>query len=133
MTGAESGTVIYLDTHVVAWLYAGLTECLSKKAVELIENNDLYISPMVMLELQYLKEIGRLNAEPALMCENLAGSIGLQICDRPFLQIITEAMTISWTRDPFDRVIIANANIGNTQLLTKDKTILENYPAAVWL
>jgi len=124
--------MIYLDTHVVVWLYAGLLERLSTKAVELIENNALYISPMVMLELQYLKEIERINAEPALMCENLAGSIDLQICSKPLLQIITEAMTITWTRDPFDRIIIANASAGNGKLLTKDETILRNSSNAVW-
>jgi PIN domain nuclease of toxin-antitoxin system len=92
--------MIYLDTHVVVWLYAGLTECLSPKAVDLIENNDLYISPMVMLELQYLREIERITAEPALMCENLASSIGLQICDRPFLRIsenLDSCFGVIWT------------------------------------
>lgn len=132
MTGAENGIMIYLDTHVVIWLYAGLKDAFSPKAVELIESEDLYISPMVMLEVQYLKEIGRISAEPALICENLAGSIGLQICGRPFLQVVTEAMTITWTRDPFDRIIAASANWADARLLTKDETILKNFPNAVW-
>ncbi len=46
--------VIYLDTHVVVWLFSGRTELLSSRAVNAIENHDLLISPIVSLELQYL-------------------------------------------------------------------------------
>ncbi len=132
MTGAGNGTMIYLDTHVVVWLYAGELSLLSDKAGELIEDNDVYISPMVMLELQYLKEINRIKSEPALMCENLAGAIGLRICDRPLLQLVTEAMPLEWTRDPFDRMIVAASRINDAFLVTKDRMILENYSGAVW-
>ena len=52
--------MIYLDTHVVVWLYAGLTEKLSQKAITLIEDNDICISPIVKLELSYLQEIERI-------------------------------------------------------------------------
>jgi PIN domain nuclease of toxin-antitoxin system len=124
--------MIYLDTHVVVWLYAGEVERLSKNVCELIEANEVFISPMVMLELQYLKEINRITSEPALMCENLAGAIGMKICDKSLLQLVTEAMPVSWTRDPFDRMIVAAAQISNTPLLTKDQLILDNYSGAVW-
>ena len=45
---------IYLDTHVVVWLYAGETSKLSQAAEELINTNDLLISPIVLLEMNYL-------------------------------------------------------------------------------
>jgi len=51
-----SGTTIYLDTHVVVWLYSGELSLLSEKACQLIEENELLISPLVLLELQYLFE-----------------------------------------------------------------------------
>ncbi|WP_230458629.1 PIN domain-containing protein [Microcystis aeruginosa] len=55
--------MIYLDTHIVVWLYAGLTAKLSDCAKHLINENELYISPIVRLELQYLYEIGRIIAK----------------------------------------------------------------------
>lgn len=127
-----SGSMIYLDTHVLVWLYAGETALFPKNARNLIEENELLISPAVLLELQYLKEIGRINAEPMLMFENLSGKIGLSCCEKPFMQIITEAMLITWTRDPFDRIITATAQSEMNKLLTKDRGILSNYPNAVW-
>ena len=124
--------MIYLDTHVVVWLYAGLTEKLSNKAIETVENNQLLISPIVQLELQYLKEINRITANSALIIENLNCSIGLKICDFSFIHIVTEAIDKSWTRDPFDRLIVAQSHARQIPLLTKDQTILENSNLAFW-
>ena len=47
--------LIYLDTHVAAWLYAGRADLLSKRAHTLIDAEELRISPAVILELQYLQ------------------------------------------------------------------------------
>jgi PIN domain nuclease of toxin-antitoxin system len=124
--------MIYLDTHVVAWLYAGLTDHLSPQAIELIESNRLTISPVVQLELQYLQEIGRINADSALIIESLGYSVGLEICQIPFIQVVTESISQTWTRDPFDRLIVAQAKAGKKKLLTKDQTILKNYLQAIW-
>ena len=53
--------MIYLDTHVILWLYEGLIEKLSTHAVQLIEENDIIISPILQLELTYLHETKRIN------------------------------------------------------------------------
>ena len=124
--------MIYLDTHVVVWLYAALTEKLSKKAVEAIEANQLLISPMVQLELQYLKEIDRITANCALIIGTLNCSLGLKICDQSFTHTVTEAIDLGWTRDPFDRLIVAQSHARKIPLLTKNQNILKNSPLAFW-
>jgi len=43
--------VIHLDTHVVAWLYAGPTDILPAAARRAIDEHELLVSPMVVLEL----------------------------------------------------------------------------------
>jgi PIN domain nuclease of toxin-antitoxin system len=50
--------VIYLDTHAVAWLYAKELSRFTSKGLEGLEANELLISPMVSLELEYLYETG---------------------------------------------------------------------------
>ncbi len=124
--------MIYLDTHVVVWLYAGETERLSKKAVELIENNELLISPAVLLELQYLKEIKRITADPMLIFQTLEETISLQLCKADFSKVVIAALSQSWTRDPFDRLISAQASVRSELLLTKDKTIRRHCAIACW-
>jgi len=39
---------------------------------------------------------------------------------------------LSWTRDPFDRVITAQAATDGSSLITKDEIILHHYENAVW-
>ena len=52
--------MIYLDTHVVLWLYFRKGDGLSSNARYLIEYEpEILISPMVLLELDYLFEIER--------------------------------------------------------------------------
>lgn len=124
--------MIYLDTHVVAWLYAGEIGKLSKEAKTLINNNDLLISPIVRLELQYLFEIQRITNDAQIILSYLSDKIGLKICNKPFDSIINNSINCDWTRDPFDRIIVANAAINKNILVTKDQTILNNYEKAIW-
>jgi len=63
---------------------------------------------------------------------DLSTRIGLNICQRNFNSIITQALTINWTRDPFDRLIVAYALINHDILITKDNNILGNYKYAKW-
>ncbi|MCP4673353.1 MAG: type II toxin-antitoxin system VapC family toxin [Desulfobacula sp.] len=124
--------MIYLDTHVLVWLYAGDLKKISKPAQRLINKNEIYICPIVRLELQYLFEIGRITIESKEIIIDLSGRIGLKICDKNFNIIVSGALDLSWTRDPFDRIIVANAALNNNILLTKDQNILKNYENARW-
>ena len=114
------------------WLYAGHIENISVTAQSHINENDLYISPIVRLELQYLFEIERITQKPQTILSHLANDIGLKICNKDFNQMITQAQNVTWTRDPFDRIIVAQAALNNTRLLTNDQTILTHFQQAVW-
>ncbi len=125
-------SVIYLDTHVVSWLYAGRKDLLPDRVRETIQECDILISPMVRLELQYLYEIGRTKASATKVVQDLSGAIGLKLCSLPFTKVIERAERQSWTRDPFDRVIVAQASLEKSVLATKDKSIRSHYDRAMW-
>ena len=124
--------MIYLDTHIVVWLYAGKVEKLSGLAKELINDHEVFISPVVRLELQYLFEIQRVTDEANEIVFDLSDRIGLKMCDKSFNTIVSSALDLSWTRDPFDRIIVANATVNRNILVTKDQNILKNYEKAMW-
>lgn len=123
----------YLDTNVVVRLASGEVEKLSRRATEAIQKSDLVISPMVLLELQYLYEIKRVLKEPAAILNEIDTQIGLKVRDASFAGVLHTALFETWTHDLFDRVIVAHARTdGHAPLVTSDLKIRENYPRAVW-
>lgn len=124
--------MIYLDTHVVVWLFAGRTDLIPPTARSLLDGNDLFISPIVGLELQYLYESSKTNEPGAPVIHALGREIGLQRCDLPFADIVDAALQETWTRDPFDRMVVAQARLRAAPLLTKDRHIQQHYDGAVW-
>lgn len=124
--------MIFLDTHVFVWLYAGLREKFSEKAIQLLDSNDLKISPIVMLETQYLYEIKRIQTPARTLYEDLHLRLGVTVANDDFSLITQNALNFSWTRDPFDRLIVAHSMALSASLLTADKTILDNYALAIW-
>lgn len=124
--------MICLDTHVLVWLYAGHLDKLSNIAKTAIEENELCISPMVMLELEYLRRKGVLTVTADTVYQELHQSIGLVECAHSFSDIIRQAITLDWTGDPFDRIIVAHAMAMETRLLSKDRNILDHAECAFW-
>lgn len=124
--------MIYLDTHVVAWLYAGEFDNLSRVATKGIHGDALFISPIVILELQYLYDIGRAREPAPRVLETLSRDIGLSVCDLPFAAVVEQALYEKWVRDPFDRLIVAHAAANSAALITKDEKIRRHYKRAIW-
>ena len=124
--------MIYLDTHAVVWLYAGLADKFNAPVRGLLNEQDIAISPIVRLELQFLHEIHRVADDADTIIADLASRIGLTIGNVDFNATISRALEISWTRDPFDRIIVANASLDNNILVSKDQNILSHYPFARW-
>jgi PIN domain nuclease of toxin-antitoxin system len=120
--------MIFLDTHVVVWLYQGRTDLLSRRARKIIEKeDDIYISPIVLLELQYLFETGKIIKPAKVVIEALVEDIGLKMAEDSFAGVIEQALSENWTRDPFDRIIAAQARKNTALLISKDRLIRENY------
>ena len=124
--------LVYCDTHVIVWLYANELSLFPRQAIKLMELNQLMISPAVILELEYLYEVGKIKVGSQKIFNELEKAIDLKICPQPFIKVIEESLKKSWTRDPFDRLITAQASIMKSSLLTRDETIHKNYPHAVW-
>lgn len=122
----------FLDTHVVCWLYEGRIDLLSTECAAAIETGLLRISPMVSLELQYLFEIGRITRPANEVLAALAEDIDLRLNVTPFADTVARAQSLNWTRDPFDRLIVAETMAASGVLLTRDEKIRSNAPCAIW-
>jgi len=98
----------------------------------LINKHDVYISPIVKFELAYLYEIRRITKSPKVALNYLSKHIGLKVHDVSLEALVNKAETLVWTRDPFDRLIVAHAATENHLLVSKDKNIRKNYSQASW-
>jgi PIN domain nuclease of toxin-antitoxin system len=125
-------SLTHLDTHVVAWLFAGRADLLSVRARSSIEEGDLVISPVVVLELQYLWETKRTTEPASVVVDDLVSRIGLGLSQAPFPAVARKAVELAWTRDPFDRLLVAQAALDGARLVTKDRVIRNHYAASVW-
>ncbi len=125
--------IAYLDTNTLIWLAQGSLESISPKATRLLKQADLLFSPMVLLELEYLYEIKRSKRSARDIQTKVEHEMGARVCELPFSTVASAALDEKWTRDPFDRLIVANAKAnGFAWLISSDEEIARRYPRTVW-
>ena len=124
--------MLFLDTHCLVWLYQKDLKLFTPSSLEKLEEESLYISPHVLLELEFLYEIGRIRCPGQEIVDYLSARIGLEIDPVSALPVAERALALKWTRDPFDRMITAHAAFRRAALLSKDRMILEHYERAFW-
>ena len=89
------------------------------------------VSPISLLEAQYLAEVGRIEIENPEFTETLLNDPRFLVDEVPLLSLIRQAMQISWTRDPFDRLLSAHSAARRTPLCSVDRAVLENHSPVV--
>jgi PIN domain nuclease of toxin-antitoxin system len=125
--------IAYLDTQALVWLSQGSLDDISPNVTRLIQNADLFYSPMVLFELELLYEVKRIKQSARDIQRKVEYELGVRLCDLPFSLIAAAALDEKWTRDPFDRLIVANAKAnGFAWLISADEAIRKHYPRTVW-
>ncbi|HEX6832058.1 MAG TPA: PIN domain-containing protein [Rudaea sp.] len=119
-----------LDTHIVVQLYEGRTNGLSAYVKRELDRGAALISPTVVFELEMLHEIQRIRPNAADIVRAVGEDLGIRIAAEPFADIVDEALGFSFTRDPFDRLIVAHAALREAPLVTFDERIGAHYRRA---
>ncbi|MGI9280865.1 MAG: type II toxin-antitoxin system VapC family toxin [Endozoicomonas sp.] len=123
--------MVLIDTHIAVFLHANELGKLSRGACDVLESHDIVLPEIARLELQYLYEINRIAYPPEQIVADLYGDIGLASSNTPVNSLIQTAINIHWTRDVFDRLIVADALFRNCSLVTRDNKIIEHFPKAL--
>lgn len=122
----------FLDTHAAVALWSGDTDAFGPRSQDLLERSALFVSPVVRLELALLKEVGRLNVTADEILNALDVDCGVRLAEDPVSLVVDRAMPLHWTRDPFDRLLVATAMLHKAPLVTRDTLIREHFEDAVW-
>lgn len=123
--------MIMLDTHIAAALYDGRTAGLSSAALRAIDRESALLSPAVLLELELLHEIGRLRVGGAAVARELETHLSIRVAGERFADVAGEALAFAFTRDPFDRLIVAHASLLKARLVTHDAMLQRHYAGAL--
>lgn len=112
-----------LDTHLLIWA-AVAPERLPAEAGAIIESlsNELYFSAASIWEVAIKAGNGGLKLDPSVLRRALldAGYHELAISGEHTARVITLE---DHHKDPFDRILIAQAGVEGMELLTHDKTV----------
>jgi len=113
--------VILLDTHALLWLHQGhpRSRPLTRFA------GRLHVSPASLLELQLLIEVGRLRLKAQARVTDRVEDERWLLDDPPAVRWFERALAAGWTRDPFDRLLVAHAQLRGWRIATGDAVILE--------
>ncbi|HEX6513523.1 MAG TPA: PIN domain-containing protein [Chloroflexota bacterium] len=124
--------MILLDTHVAVWLYEGDLRRLPRRVHARLDQEALAVSPFVQLELAYMFELRRVSGHAEDVIVGLGSALGLVVIDIAASVVCAAAIALTWTRDPFDRLIAAHAIAANMPLVTRDETMRRHLPLAWW-
>jgi PIN domain nuclease of toxin-antitoxin system len=114
-----------LDTHFVLWIVMGADRLASFPWIE--RYRPWGVSPVTLLEIQYLAEIGRVEVQNPQFTDALAGDPRFVIDEIPLVPLIRRAIELTWTRDPFDRLIAAHSSVRRLPLCTTDRVVRQNH------
>ena len=110
---------LLLDTHFLIWLVLG-----SKRLAEfpwLDRHRPWGVSPVSFLEIQFLAEVGRLSVRNPEFTNAVMEDTRFTVDDIPLTTIVRHALPLDWTRDPFDRLLVAHSSARRIAFCTTDR------------
>jgi PIN domain nuclease of toxin-antitoxin system len=116
---------LLLDTHFLIWLVLG-----SKRLAEfpwLDRHRPWAVSPVSFLEIQFLAEVGRLSVRNPEFTNTVMDDTRFTVDDIPLAAIVRHALSLNWTRDPFDRLLVAHSSARRVALCTTDRGIRSHH------
>jgi len=122
---------LLLDTHLLLWA-AGQPKRLSRKARALIESpdNELIFSTASLWEIVIKRGLGRddFKADPRLLRRGLLDNNYNELCITSEHVVAIENLP-RLHKDPFDRILVAQASQEGITLLTSDPLVAQ-YPGS---
>lgn len=129
------GAALLLDTHTFLWL-ATDDPRLSATAVEIASDtgNSLWLSTASAWEIAIKTSLGKLRLEQPI--EEFVGdqvaAMSLQILEIQLQHLLAVGDLPFHHRDPFDRLLVAQARIERMQLVSRDPAFDAYFDRRVW-
>lgn len=124
------------DTHSL--IFWDNKEFVSEDYINFFDKQDqkgnLYVSSISFWEVALLVKIGRIEIEDIHAWKNeLLSNTNIHLIDPSVTELIDSTYLPDHHKDPFDRVLIAQANHKNLLLVTKDQAIRKYEVSVFWI
>jgi len=116
---------LLLDTHFLLWILLG-----SKRLKEfpwLDRYRPWGVSPISLLEIQFLSEVGHVEVQSPEFYEVLRADPRFIIDEVALVPLVTKAISLEWTRDPFDRLLTAHSLARRIPFCTLDRSVRQHH------
>lgn len=123
---------LVLDTNSLIYYYNLGLRKFSEEVVSIMAESDLYFSASSLFELEYIYLKKRIIVSPDALIGRLTNEIDLLESQSSLSEVVRHSRNLSWTKDPFDRLIVGDAMALGAQLVTSDRLILQNFNQAIW-
>jgi PIN domain nuclease of toxin-antitoxin system len=125
---------LLLDTHAFLWLLDDAPTKLSRKALEACqdEQNELFLSTATVWELQIKHQLGKLRLKRSLqqVIEQQLALDNVRMLPIDLAHIYALGDLPRHHRDPFDRMLIAQARVEGAEVVTHDP-LFAQYPVTI--
>jgi PIN domain nuclease of toxin-antitoxin system len=126
---------LLLDTHAFIW-WASEPEKLSKKILSLCKdrNNTLILSVASVWEMQIKIQLGKLKLDDPLtnMIEEQKQVNDLQTLPVELVHVLALENLADYHKDPFDRLLVAQSNVEDLTIVSKDSIIKKYSANVIW-
>jgi len=118
-----------LDTHFVVWI---VTDSPRLRNYPWLNDYKPWVtSPVSLLEIQLLAEIGRRRVDNPRFMRELMADPRFQVDEVSIATLVQRSLDLSWTRDPFDRLIAAHSLARRLPLCSVDGVMLQHHKLVV--
>jgi PIN domain nuclease of toxin-antitoxin system len=126
---------VLLDTHAFLW-WDGAPEQLSPQALALCQDaqNTLLLSVVSIWEMQIKVQLGKLKLSVPLrdMVESQQKVNGIEVLPVTLEHVLAVEELPAYHKDPFDRLLIAQAVVEKAVLLSKDANLTRYGVQVMW-
>lgn len=129
--GSESHRTvkILLDTHFLIWILTRAERIADFPWLD--SYRPWVLSPISLLELQYLSEIGRIELKSTEFLKTIQSDHRFVLDEISSLLLVRHALPLNWTRDPFDRLLAAHSLARNLPLCSVDRVLKSHHSLIV--
>lgn len=110
---------VLLDTHIFLWFLSDDKRLKSRARNHIEAADEVYVSAASVWEAAIKTRLGKLNAQAAVLAAEIVGVGFLELSVRAAHAIALQTLPLLH-RDPFDRMLVAQAISESLHLLTAD-------------